>query len=170
MPLNKSDFYFGALLSRLVKTGAVPAIIESGQSRSIYSLSNVYGEYKIYAKYLSKPTRVNKNSLRWDFNFTESEVQEIKRLENENKVNNLFGFVCTKETMKDSEIMLLTYDQLRTCFGKGYQSPSRRVSVILEQGSWNFSIYGTGLDRTYQALKITRDVEKRLNEIGFAKV
>lgn len=47
MGLKKSDFYFGALISRLMKTGSVPAIIEDGEGRSIYSISNDHGEFEI---------------------------------------------------------------------------------------------------------------------------
>jgi len=168
MALTKSDFYFGALLSRLVKTGFAPAIIEHGEKRRIYSLSNDLGEYKIYTKYLSKPTRVNRRSIRWDFPFTTDEVREIKSFNSGEEINYLFGFVCTKDEMKDSEVVFLTYEQVRECFGRDYlPSDSKRVTIILEPGSWSYTAYGTGLDKVENGLKITRNVEKRLDEIGF---
>ncbi|MED0701537.1 MULTISPECIES: hypothetical protein [Aeribacillus] len=52
MALAKADFYYGALLSQLVNSGFAPTIIERGDTRRIYSLSNDFSDFKVYAKYL----------------------------------------------------------------------------------------------------------------------
>lgn len=56
MSLTKSDFYFGALISRLMKTGSAPAIVENGDKRRIYSIENNYGNFQVYTKYSSAHT------------------------------------------------------------------------------------------------------------------
>lgn len=169
MSLAKADFFFGALLSRLVKTGFAPAIIEGGTNRRIYSLFNDHGEYNIYAKYISKPNTSNSSRSRWNFTFTADEVQEIKSFNKDNEDKYLFGLVCALEKMKGSEIVLLTYKELRQCIGVDYQTRNRRVSVELESGSWSFIVYGTGLERKVNSMRITRNVKKRLEELGFTE-
>lgn len=169
MGLKKSDFYFGALISRLMKTGSVPAIIEDGEGRSIYSISNDHGEFEIYTKYRSNPDSKNKGS-RWDFAFSEDEVNEIKQIERKEGISYLFCLICGKEGLAKSEITFLTYDEIRTIIGEGYTSPTRRVVIGLTDGSWTYKVYGTGLERTRNPLRVTRNVSKRLTEIGFMKV
>src|SRR5690625_3671994 len=153
MSLTKSDFYFGALLSRLMKTGSVPAILEGGSTRRIYSVINDHGEFEIYTKYISSP-RENRNEKCWDFQFPEDEIKEIKRMQkNENKII-IFALVCAVEELMSSEIVFLTYGELRECIGIDYQTKNRRVSIVLINRSWSFLAYGTGLNRKPNAIKI----------------
>ncbi|WP_217587479.1 hypothetical protein [Lentibacillus saliphilus] len=168
MSLAKADFYFGALLSRLVKSGFAPAIIEEGEKRRIYSLANDFGDYTVYAKYASKPHGDRAETKRWDFWFSPDELlsfQDGKRVE-----EYIFAFVCGLEELKDSEIAFLTYEDIRKCIGVDYLTPNRRVSVKLEKGSWSFTVYGTGLDGQENPIKITRNLEKRLKQISTIEV
>lgn len=71
------------------------------------------------------------------------------------------------KNLRNSEILLLTYEELRECFGYDYQTPDRRVSVQVKDGGWYFIVYGTGLDRKETSLKITRNINRRLEELGF---
>lgn len=68
-----SDFYFGALLSRLIQTGFAPAIFESGNNRRIYSLTNNYGDYKLYAKHLANPVSTTKK-----YDYGTSDLHKMK--------------------------------------------------------------------------------------------
>lgn len=161
MALAKADFYYGALLSQLVNSGFAPAIIEKGESRRIYSIANDYDDFNVYAKYVAKPTSNYKNSKKWDFNFNVEEVQAILN----DRTINIYGFICGIDKLKDSEIALLSKEQLNECFGKEYSSPNRRVTVRIDKkGSWNFTVYGTGLELKENSIKITRNLEKRLQE------
>lgn len=168
MALAKGDFYFGALLSRLVNSGFAPAIIDEGEKRRIYSLANNYGDYTVYAKYASKPDANRSETKRWDFVFSPDElvsIQNVKRLE-----QYVFAFVCGVEELKDSEIAFLTHGELKRCVGEDYQTPNRRVSVRVDKGSWNFIVYGTGLDGKENPIKITRNLEKRLKELSAVSI
>lgn len=167
MALAKADFYFGSLLSRLVGTGFAPAIIDEGEKRRIYSLANDYGDYTVYAKYASKPDSDRKDSNRWDFKFNSDELFSIKSAHNLSQY--IFAFICGVENLRDSEIVLLTYDELKKCIGKNDQTLSHRVSVRSDKGSWSFLVYGTGLDGK-NPIKITRNLDKRLKELSTVPV
>lgn len=161
MALAKADFYYGALLSQLVNSGFAPAIIERGDTRRIYSFSNDFSDFKVYAKYVAKPASNESESKRWDFSFNPEEVNTIL----EDTTINMFAFICGVRNFKGSEICFLSKEQLYECFGKYFTSPNRRVTVLLDKkGSRNFTVYGTGLDRRENALKIIRNVNKRLQE------
>ena len=163
MALAKADFYYGALLSRLVGTGFAPAIIEEGDKRRIYSLANDFGDYTVYAKYASKPNTNNVNSSRWNFQFSSDELTII---EDDDQLDRyIFAFICEVENLRDSEIVLLTRDEFVNCIGEDYISPNRRISIKTDKGSWNFYVYGTGRD-VKKSLKITRNIDKRLKELS----
>lgn len=166
MALTKKDFYYGALLSRLMKTGSVPAIIESDESHRVYSLTNDNGEFNLYIKYSSKPS-LSKNQKRWNFYFTDNEVITLKKSDLFEKDKYIFAFICGEENFIKSQIAFLTYDELRKAIGLEYQEQVRRLSVSLRRGSWNFLIYGTSLERTKNSIYVRRNVVSRLNELGF---
>lgn len=161
MSLVKADFYYGALLSQLVNSGFAPAIFEKGNTRRIYELVNEHVYMKVYAKYATKPITSEKESKRWDFSFSEDEVRGIL---SDSSIN-VFSFICGMNELKGSEICFVAREQLVTCLGIDYSSPNRRVAVFLEKkGSRNYIVYGTGLERKENALKIIRNFEKRLQE------
>ena len=100
MPLAKADFYYGALLSQLVNSGFAPAIIDQGEARRVYEITNNTADFKVYAKYVSKPVNTEVENKRWDFSFNEEEVQTVL-----NDVSmNMFAFVCGIDSLRDSEI------------------------------------------------------------------
>lgn len=77
--LRKADFYYGAMLSCLINNGLAPMIIEPGDSRRIYSLTTNNDDYKIYAKYVSKPLKRQKEDAKlWQFIFSRDEIEFIK--------------------------------------------------------------------------------------------
>lgn len=168
MALVKADFYFGALLSQMVNSGFAPAIIEEGEKRRVYSLSNNYGDYKIYAKYVSKPDNDKLDSKRWDFTFSPEELANIQKEEDINQY--IFAFVCGLEELIDSELVFLTNKELIECAGYGYQTNNHRISVKLVKGRRNFDVYGTGLDDKQEgkvtSKQITRNLKNRLAELS----
>lgn len=160
MALAKADFYYGALLSQLVNSGFAPAIIDQGEARRVYEIANNTADFKVYAKYVSKPVNTEVENKRWDFSFNEEEIQTVL-----NDVSmNMFAFVCGIDSLRDSEICFLSKEQLRECFGLDYSSPTRRITVCADKGSRYFTVYGTALERTQNPLKVTRNLDKRLQE------
>lgn len=163
MALTKGDFYYGALLSRLVKSEFLPAIFEEGEERRIYQMSNNHGDYLIYAKYSSKPNINRSETKRWSFRFSEDEIFNIKSLEVQREI--IFAFVCGTEGMIDSRLSFLTKEEFKRCIGVNYQTPDRRVSITHDKGSPYFMAYGTALD-SKDAVRFAQNVERRLEELS----
>lgn len=166
MPLVKADFYFGALLSQLVNSGFAPAIIDQGEARRVYEIVNDVADFKVYAKYISKPVNRDTENRRWDFTFSLEEVQAILKDDS----MNMFAFLCGIDGLRDSELCFLTKKQLQECFGLDYSSPTRRIAICTDKGSRSFTVYGTALERTKNPLKITRNLDKRLREFLMIEV
>ncbi|WYP26036.1 hypothetical protein NSQ54_17170 [Alkalihalobacillus sp. FSL W8-0930] len=161
MKLSKQDFYFGALLSLLVKTGFVPAIIEEGESNQIYKITTNY-DYVFYSKYLSKTSSESKKDSTWQFQFSELELKRIRDLSPNEKF--IFAFVCGRLGLRESEIAFLSIKELQECLGIDYQTPNRTVAMRTTNGSPYIKAYGTGRDRYDQSLQITRNPKTRLDQ------
>ncbi|GIN05980.1 hypothetical protein CAY60_000525 [Shouchella clausii] len=162
MKLTKHDFYFGSLLSLLVKSGFAPAIIDGGELSRIYSLSLDQGDIKVYAKYSSKPCNEKKEEQRWDYHFSKEEVNKIEGLIKDNSL--IFALICGQERLKNSEITFLDIDQLKECLGSAYRESNRRVSIKVDKRGRSFYAYGSGLDGVEKPIKIKRNAKERLKE------
>lgn len=163
--LAKADFYYGAFLSQLVNSGFAPAIIENSDKRRIYKLTTDYGDFKVYTKYLSKPANKSQNK-RWDFPFN---IEELNNIRQDTSIN-MYAFICGVEDLVNSEIVILNAEQFNECIGVDFITENRRVSVKSEKGTWNYSVYGTGLELKETSLKITKNLNKRLSEFSMTTV
>ncbi|MFY3792560.1 hypothetical protein ACOQFO_12880 [Ureibacillus sp. MALMAid1270] len=161
--LAKADFYYGAFLSQLVNSGFAPAIIENSDKRRIYKLATNYGDFKVYTKYVSKQANKGQDKL-WHFPFNTDELNNILQDES----INMFAFICGVEDLVNSEIAILNREQFNRCIGIDFKTENRRVSVKSEKGSWNYLLYGTGLELKVDAQKITKNFSKRLSEFSMA--
>lgn len=137
----KADFYYGAFLSVLINNGINPAIVENGPKRNIYAITTDKGDYKIYTKYV-----VNKNQkdTLWNIIFSTGEIQEINELID--KDNIIFVFICAFKKVKNNntEIALLSVDDVRKCIDLSCTVNSRlRISIRKVKHSPNLWVYGT---------------------------
>lgn len=73
--VQKSDFYYGAFISKVVDNGTIPAIITKGGNRGVYRLKR--GE-KNHLVYIKCATIENKNINRWNFSYTDDNINEIE--------------------------------------------------------------------------------------------
>ncbi|MCM2675908.1 hypothetical protein [Alkalicoccobacillus plakortidis] len=162
MKLSKHDFYFGALLSLLVKTDIMPAMIEEDESNKVYQITT-HQDYHFYAKYVSNAFGNNKDVLTWQFQFNEAEVKRIQALYPNDYY--LFAFICGRKDLEDSEVAFLTIEDLQKCLGVDCQTQDRRIAVKVGMSSKYFNICGTGLNRQEQALVIKRDARGRLEDL-----
>ena len=158
---HKSDFYYGSFLSQLINNGKTPAIVESEDRRSIYSLTTDKGNYTIYSKYVSTP-RGRDNSCLWNFIFTKDEVEAIKHYK-DNGRKFLFALICGKKRLQESEFAVLTLDEARDCLGFNYTTDTYRLTIKYEKRRKGLGLYGTSRsDRNHDGsdntLRISREV------------
>jgi len=169
MRVYKGDFYYGALLSVLINNGISPYILETSDSRKIFELSTNSGKYKIYTKYVTSPKRgSNGKRLLWNFTFNKKEIEEIKRLLN-NEGNLYFAFVCGQKEFEtgNCEITLLSAEQLKECINiENPYGDQERLSIRKNKGAHSLSVYGSKkadkLNNEDNTIKISRDWIKAL--------
>jgi hypothetical protein len=160
--LRKADFYYGAMLSCMINNGLAPAIIEPGDSRRIYSLTTNNGDYQIYAKYVSAPLKRQKKDVQlWQFTFLPDEIKFIKDNKEANK-KLYFVLICGQKTLQNSEIALLSLDEVKECLDFDYYRDSYRITVRREKGIHGLKVYGTGRadirDGKDNTIRIPRDI------------
>jgi len=158
--VRKADFYYGSMLSCFINSGLKPAIFENGNDRRIYDITTNSGDYKIYAKYISVPSNINrknKDKRLWHFSFLPEEVEYFKNYHENNKKLYLV-LICGQEKLQDSEIAILTLSEAKKCLDVDYIRPSHRISIIWEKGSHGLKAYGTGIDGKENAIRISRDI------------
>ena len=118
MKLNKSDFYYGSLISKLITSGFAPAIMEKEFDKSrLYSISNDHGDYSIFTKYVTTPVANNNNEKRWDFSFNPNVVIYLKEIIDKEPI---IALICGEKALVGSNIAFLTYSQFRDCIGRDY--------------------------------------------------
>ncbi|MGG3772962.1 hypothetical protein [Heyndrickxia faecalis] len=160
--VRKADFYFGAMLSCLINSGLAPAIIEPGDSRRIYNLTTNNGDYLLYAKYVSSPLRRQKRDAQlWQFTFSPEEREYIRNY-NGNLEKLYFSLICGREKLIDSEIAILSLDEVKDCLDIDFARDSYRITIKWEKGIHGLKAYGTGradiLNGIDNTIRIRRDI------------
>lgn len=144
--INRADFYYGAMLSTLVKNGNTPTIVENGDSSRIYMLSNGQKKCEVYTKYLSKPSRKgNSNSSRWSFNFSQDEVKRLMSYENFSVPFSLVLICAKSECFQESEIAVLDIYQAKKCLDPMHDRSNYQITVKAKKHQRKLRVYGTGL-------------------------
>ncbi len=160
--VRKADFYFGSMLSCFINNGLAPAIIEPGESRRIYKMTTNNGDYQIYAKYVSAPIRRQKLDVQlWQFIFSPDEVDFIRQFR-EDTTKLFFVLICGRTRLQDSEIAILSLDEVRDCLDVDYSRDSYRITIKWEKAIHGLKAYGTGradiLDGRENTIRISRDM------------
>lgn len=83
---------------------------------------------------------------------------------------NMFAFICGVKDLVDSEVVILSREQFKQCIGMDFMVDNRRISVKSEKGSRIFWVYGTGLELKENPLKVTKNLNNRLNEFSMLSV
>jgi len=133
------------LLSVFINNGIAPAIIEAGDERRIYSVTTNQGEYEIYTKYVSMPAkRKDEGNKMWTFSFSSKELQTIEKYQNNGK-NHVFALICgVHEKMQNSEIAVLTLEEVKDCLDPSLKRKNHRIVVRVGKRQRNLRVYGTG--------------------------
>jgi len=163
MDLRKEDFYSGAFLSYVMNNGVKPALFEgrNASGRKVYDFTTNAGDFRVYVKYISKPTSPSKKNEKkiWSFSYTEDQVDELNEIMNTNR-DFLFCCICGEEELHKSKMVLVDRKTATTCIdlyrGNKYKTQSLKVRYV--KGHWDFDIYGTArndkLDNKDSTIKI----------------
>lgn len=163
MDINKRDFYYGALLSKLVEGKFAPAILEKElEDGRFYTITNDFGTYHMFMKYVSVGIQNRRNETRWQFNFTENEIDYLKE---QTLKNPTIVLICGTKQLKNSRAAFLSYDDFKKAIGIEYKTSDRHITVKHLKHSKYFIVYGTALDGETQYIQLTANITKRIEEI-----
>lgn len=163
MDIKKRDFYYGALLSKLIESGFAPAILEKELNEGrLYTVTNDFGTYYIFMKYIYEGNKNARQETRWNFMVTQSEIEFIKEHREKNLV---IALICGNKNLQGSRAAFLSYDDFKKTIGIGYKTPDRKITVKYLKGSKYFTVYGTALDGESQYIKLTANISKRIHEL-----
>lgn len=149
--VNKSDYYYGAFLSKILDNGCTPALLTNDANRGVYKITTDSGEYIIYMKYLTN----HQDDLLWNFSFTKDNLEEIKEyVEKDEKL--MFGFICSYESLLFTELGLCDLDEFKRCVDLDCKNEDyKRLSILKVPYSPYLRFYGSELDRE-DSLEIER--------------
>jgi len=161
--VNKEDFYYGAFLSKLTKSGTIPVLINATEDGLFYKLSsqNTKEEIMVLMKYRSTPDHNGKKVKRWDFSFTKAEIEQLRSF-HQKGVQHLTALIGgVHSNLPQSEIAVLTFEESIACIGLDYiPGESRRITVRQEKYAPGLKVYGTSLaDKQY--IRVDRDFQNR---------
>lgn len=165
--INKADFYYGAMLSVMITRGVQkPALFDESENKRIYTFCTDKGDYQMYMKYVSAPLpRKNDNAQLWQFSFSPDEIETIDSTQDNGK-KTLFGLICAKEKLNESELVILNLEQAKKCLGLDVSRVSYRISVKYEKGVHGLKVYGSDLadriGKSDNTITISRDVVNTL--------
>lgn len=134
--LKKGDFYYGAMLSYLMREQLSPALIESGEARRVYEITGNNGNFRLFAKYRGETNGGNGGRLSWTFSLTQDELEEIKR-GIQSSAGYMVGLICARSALGDSEIVFLDKEVIGKILAIGKQS----ITVGREKGEKKYRVY-----------------------------
>lgn len=138
--VNKSDFYYGVFLTKVLEKGNKAALISKNEGRGIYNLNTDKDDYTVYMKYANNS---NKSSRRWNFNYTENNIEEIRDYVEKEK-NIIFCYICAYDDLKNSEVAIAYLDELKKCINPGCKiNKSNLVRIYKKSHSPVLRMYGT---------------------------
>lgn len=138
--VNKSDFYYGVFLTKVLDEGNKAALVSKSKRRGIYRLNTDKDEYIVYIKYANNR---DKNNKRWSFNYTDNNIQEIKYYI-ENRENIIFAYICSYDDLINCEVAIAYLDELKKCINPDCNiNKNHSVRIYKKPHSSVLRMYGT---------------------------
>ncbi len=134
--LQESDFYYGAILSKLINSGICPILIEGGEDRQVYNFTTNDKEFLLFVKYRSTPLDTKKEGYNsWQFIFSEDDIKNIKAyLAREMEFS--IGLICGAKPLAQSQYAALDRITIEKLLEQGKNS----VTVSREKRERYFRI------------------------------
>lgn len=138
--VRKSDFYYGAFLTKAIQKGNKLALISKSSIRGIYRLITDKDDYVVYIKYSSNKKH---NNRRWSFNFTDNNIEEI-RTYMRRKENIIFCFICAYDDLNNCEVAVSSLEELKECINPDCKiNKDSVVRIYKKKYSPVLRMYGT---------------------------
>lgn len=76
----EADFYYGAVLSKLIHEKICPVLIDGNRDRQVYEFATNDGDFRLFVKYRSTPNSTQKDGYNsWTFTFSPNDLKELKQ-------------------------------------------------------------------------------------------
>jgi len=162
--LNKSDFYYGAILDALCQYNpdALPVLISHEESRQVYRvMTNSSQECILFFKYASPKTGgKNKQDISFLFAFSDDDKQKMKGYIDQYNCPIFLYLLCKQPDLKDSEIIVLKYEEYKNV------EENRTVTIRIQKGKNHILLFKKGNKARDNAYRISRNrVEKTFDEL-----
>ncbi|MBQ6633712.1 MAG: hypothetical protein IJH80_05970 [Ruminococcus sp.] len=109
--IRSADFYYGAVLSKLLARGADPIMIEGGQDRRIYEIRKKDVSFTLFVKFRTRRERSTEEGLNsWKFSIKE-DMPLLREQMKKNK-NLVLALLCASENLGESELALLDCNEV----------------------------------------------------------
>ena len=109
--IRSADFYYGAVLSKLLTRGADPIMIEGGQDRRIYEIRKKDISFTLFVKFRTRRERSTEEGLNsWKFSIKE-DMPLLREQMKKNK-NLVLALLCASENLGESELALLDCNEV----------------------------------------------------------
>lgn len=139
--LTKENFYFGAILTAILEYNPETSIVllqPDEESRRIYKIeTNESQECVIFFKYATnKSNSVSKlnDTNSWVYQFSDKEKMYLKKC-HDNKTPVFIYLLCSFDSLKNSEIAVLQYDEFKDV------SEKQSITISLNKHSRNFCLH-----------------------------
>ena len=161
--VNKSDFYYGTFLTKVLEKGNKPALVSKSKGRGIYNLKTDKDDYIVYIKYASN---VKKKRKRWTFNYTDNNIEEIRDYIVGGE-NIIFAYICAYDDLKNSEIAIADLEDLKKCINPECEiNKSNSIKIYKKVHSRVLRMYGTARADKKNGEDNTLHLERnRINEL-----
>jgi hypothetical protein len=139
--IRTADFYYGAVLSKLLSHGADPVLIEGGSDRRIYEIKTSSASFTLFVKFRTHKEAPRADGINsWKFSIKD-DMDLLKEHMQKNK-NLILALLCGSEDLGDSELALLDCNEVNRLIFLNKES----ISISRRSGEKYFRI-ANGPDR-----------------------
>jgi len=105
----EADFYYGAVLSKLIHEKICPVLIDGNRDRQVYEFATNDGDFRLFVKYRSTPNSTQKDG------YNSNDLKELKQYIKDAKHLSV-GLVCGNQQLNESEYAVLHKEDIEELF------------------------------------------------------
>ena len=135
--INKIDYFIGAFLTTIINSSkGVPALFDETEYSRRVEFATDLADFNVYIKYTTKMRKVKvnidgkkKKKVSWDISFSNKDYDILRSSFLKEDKENLICLVCTNDSLNETYMAILSYEDAMKCLEKSTNSGSRRVTV-----------------------------------------